>query len=375
MKRLYSLYAVYSTGFNLVWKVLPAFLAAFFGAFEISLIFASYLGARVFIIPAGLFSDRMGKIKTIRLSFSAMILLILCFLLLFGIESFPGWIIFALITGIIVNLIELSANTIAASVKKKTQALFGVESMYQLGVVLGPIFGGLIALRLGIETALVTYAVLNIIGILLTSGISVDIQEKKREAGNLWEAIKKKKFAFLMVLVVGSFFTGFIQSMQELVLPLFAENLGFDLFQIGLIIGLGSVITIAGLLLIGKRIDTESPYKMLLVFFIFMLIFPVFAPLLNDMISLIIIGGVFLIGRTANLNISRSFFSEFSDRYKATVIGVGETVYYFSRSFGSVITGLSIESMGYSGTFNVMIIFTVIALLGSLVLIIHAKRR
>ena len=76
MKRFYALYATYSTGFSTVWKILPAFLATLFGAFEISLIYAVYLGARVLIIPLGLTVDRIGKLTSIRLSFSLMTLAI-----------------------------------------------------------------------------------------------------------------------------------------------------------------------------------------------------------------------------------------------------------------------------------------------------------
>jgi len=79
MRLLYSIYATYSTGFNLVFKILPAFLAAMFGVWEISLIYTAYFGAKILIIPAGLTSDRMGTIKTIRLSFSLMTLAIVFF--------------------------------------------------------------------------------------------------------------------------------------------------------------------------------------------------------------------------------------------------------------------------------------------------------
>ncbi len=375
MKLLYALYATYSTGFNLVWRILPAFLAAFFGAFEISLIFAAFFAARIFMIPIALTADKLGTIRTVRLSFSFMILLILGLLFLFGVKSLSGWIIFALIAGVLVNLLEIAANTLAASVKKKTKALFGLESMYQIGVVIGPIVGGLLTLHFGIEAALFTWAALNIIGILVTPRVAVSIEKRKRLAGGLISAIKERKFAFFMMLVFGLFFVGFLQAMQEITLPLFATTVGFDIANVGIIIGLASIITIAALLTIGKRIDKHSPFSMLFIFYILMLIFPLLVPVFYDFISLIIIGGVFLTGRAANLNISRSFFSEFSDKYKATAIGIGETVYYLSRSVGSAFTGYLVQGFGYGFAFDAMVFISGIALLGSsIVLIIYSRK-
>ncbi len=375
MKTLYSLYAIFSTGFNLVWKILPAFLAAFLGAFDISLIFTAFFASRVLIIPIGMTSDKIGAVKSIRLSFSLMILLILGFLFFFGVKSFAGWILFALVAGVIVNLIEIAANTIAAREKKKTKALFGLESMYQVGVVLGPILGGLLAASFGMEAALLTWAVLNILGIFTTTRLNVETEKKERLSGGLWQAIKEKRLLFIIVLIIGSFMTGFLQSMQELILPLFAKEIGFDIAQIGLMIGLASVITIFGLLVIGKKVDNAPRFHLLFIFFLLMLSFPLVVPVFNDFITLTVIGGIFLIGRASNLNISRGFFSEFSDKYKATAIGIGETVYYLSRSVGSVSTGLLIKDVGYLGTLFSMVGITFVALIGSLVLIVYSKRK
>ncbi len=347
-------------------------LAAFFGAFEIALIFAAYSAIRIFIIPLGMASDKLGTVKIIRLSFVVMILTVSGFLLFFGVESLPGWIIFALIVGISSNLIGIAVNTLAASVERKTTALFSLESMYQIGVVIGPIIGGFLTLHYGIETALLTWAVLSTVGIFITPRISVPFRQKKIVKG-LFSAIKERRFAFIMILVFGSFFVGLIQSMQEIVLPLFATTIGFDVAQVGLILGIGSVITIAALLFLGKRIERKSHFTMLFAFFILMLIFPLLLPMFNDFFSLIILGAVFLIGRTANLNITRSFFSEFSDKFKATAIAIGETVYFLSRAIGSTTAGISIESLGYSGTFNTMAVLTIIALIGSAVLIFRMR--
>jgi len=83
-------------------------------------------------------------------------------------------------------------------------------------------------------------------------------------------------------------------------------------------------------------------------------------------IALAILGGIFLVGRSASLNIARGFFSEFSDVYKATLIAVGDTIYYFSRSIGSAATGITLEVWGYDALFLVMALLIVasMAILG-----------
>ena len=220
-----------------------------------------------------------------------------------------------------------------------------------------------------------TWAVLNIFGIFTTSKLNIKTEKKERASSGLLSAIKEKKFLFVMVLLVGSFLVGFLQAMQELVLPLFAKEIGFDIAQIGLIIGLASLITIFGLLVIGKKVDRLPRFHLLLIFFLLMLSFPLIVPIFNDFITLTIIGGIFLIGRASNLNISRGFFSEFSDKYKATAIGIGETVYYLSRSVGSASTGLLIKDVGYTGTLFSMVLVTLVAIIGSVVLIVYSRRK
>jgi MFS family permease len=361
MKSLYGIYATYSTGFNIIFKILPAFLASLFGAWEIALIFAAFYGARVLIIPAGLTSDRLGGLKTIRLSLSLMIVVIVGFILLTGATSLLGWIVFSFIAGLVVNLIEIAAATVAASQAKKTTSLFRLESMYQIGVIAGPIIGGFLMLYWGIEASLLSWGLLNVVGILLTSKMNISTPKKERLRG-VFAAVNDRKSDFAVMLVLGSFILGFIQAMQELVFPLYLNSLGFDISVVGVVIGAGSVIALFALLYLGNPFEKKPVHLSLLVMFALMLVFPVAAPLTGNVAALAIAGGVFLVGRSASLNITRGFFSEFSDAYKATLIGVGETVYYFSRSVGSAVTGTVIQGFGYDATFIAMAIMTVVAM-------------
>lgn len=361
MKVLYSIYAAYSTGFNLVFKILPAFLAAFLGAWEISLVYIAFFGARILIIPAGLTSDRIGAVKTIRLSFSLMTLMLVGFLAFFGVRSLPGWIIFAFFAGIIVNLIEIASASIAASTKTKTTSLFRLESMYQVGVVLGPIAGGFLALYWGIEAALFSWALLNVIGILATSKISMPRIERKFSI-KVWDAIKAKKWDFILVIFIGSFMVGLIQAIQELSFPLFMNSVGFDISFVGIATGVSSVIAILGLLYLGRFFEGKRPYASLFLLFLLMMTFPLLVQSFPDIAGFSVLGGIFLVGRSASLNITRGFFSEFSNTQKATLIAFGETVYYFSRSFGSAVAGMMIETAGYSGLFLIMFLVIIVSL-------------
>lgn len=360
MNRLYALYATYSSGFNLVFKILPAFLAAMFGAWEISLIYAAYFGARVLIIPAGLTSDRLGKLTTIRLSLSLMALMIVLFLILFGVNSLTGWLIFGFISGIVVNLIEIAASSLVSSMRSKTESLFKLESMYQLGVVLGPIAGGFLTLYWGMEAALSTWAVLNILGILLTSRIRSPKSEHRMPEGAL-ASIKKRKLEFIIVAAMAAL-VGLVQAMQELAFPLFMNSIGFDISLVGIVIGGASVLTIFALLYLGKRLEKVPVHISLLFLFGLMLLFPLLITVSPNAVVLIVLGGLFLIGRSGGLNITRGFFSGFSNTYKATLIAVGDTIYYFSRSAGSALTGAVIEGTGYSALFFDMAAITVVSM-------------
>jgi len=168
------------------------------------------------------------------------------------------------------------------------------------------------------------------------------------------------------------FFIGIVQAMQEILLPLFATDLGFTITDVGIIVGMASAIAIAALLFLGNYLK-RSIGQSLLLFSFLMIAFPLLAPVLTDFMGLIILSGLFLMGRTSGLTMSRSFFSEFSDTHKATIMSVGETIYYFSRSVGSVLAGYTLETVSFDAAFTLMTALTIIVMGGSIALI-FAKR-
>jgi len=188
-------------------------------------------------------------------------------------SSLSGWIMFAFVAGIVVNLIEIASATVAAGLKAKTTSLFRLESMYQVGVVAGPIIGGFLTLHWGMEAALATWAVLNIIGIVATSKIRPSLFRRKF-SGGVFDAIKSRKGEFILVMAIGSFVVGFLQAIQELAFPLFMNSLGFDISLVGIVIGGASLITFVVLLYAGKKFEGRSPYASLFVLFALMLVFP-----------------------------------------------------------------------------------------------------
>ena len=52
-----------------------------------------------------------------------------------------------------------------------------------------------------------------------------------------------------------------------------------------------------------------------------------------------------------------------------------ETVYYLSRSVGSVSTGLLIKDVGYMGALFSVVGVTLVAITGSLILIVYSRRK
>ncbi len=56
------LQAIWSTGFNLVTRILPSYFATVASAFQIGLIYSLYALAKFLSIPCGWVSDKIGKL-------------------------------------------------------------------------------------------------------------------------------------------------------------------------------------------------------------------------------------------------------------------------------------------------------------------------
>ena len=367
--------AIWSTGFNLVSRILPSFFATVASATQISLIYSIYAIAHLLAIPCGWVSDKIGKVKTLFLVFLILPFLTISFLVSKSVFFFA--LMFFLV-GILGNFYYSSINAVITIFfnRKKTEYLFKLESMYQLGAVLGPIIGGFLTLRYGIDKAFYTWAGLSVLGLILSSFLfkKEPPETKKIEKPSLkqlFSQLGEKKFDFIIFLIAGSFLTGLFESMLTLSLPLYITKIGFDISKVGLILGIGSLFSIFGLLFLGRKLEeVNKTYSLLLTTFLagiscFVLIF------VHSLIGIILLLGIFTIGRAGGLNITRFFVSEnLGENIRATGMSVSDTTQYIARVVGPLFAGILIDKINIQTSF---ISISAIAALGIILLIFYNR--
>lgn len=372
----YLLQFLWSGGFNLVSRILPSYFATVASASQISVIYSIYAASKFLAIPCGWVSDKMGKIKTL---FLAFFILPLAAISLTFLESIFFFALVFFIIGILGNFYYSSINAlITIFFKRKTEALFKLESMYQLGATFGPIVGGFLTLRYGIETAFYTWAGLGILGLILSSLLlrkenSSKQEIKKPNLKQLFSQLGEKKIDFIIFLIVGSFLTGLFESMTILSIPLYASKIGFDISKVGIIIGIASLISVFGLLFLGKKLEIMKKKYSLMITTILVGISVTFVIFTHNIIAITLLFGIFIIGRAGGLNVTRSFISEnFGENIRATGMSISDTAQYIAKIIGPVIAGLIIDFINIEASF---IFISVVAVMGIILLIISEKKK
>ena len=347
IKIVYLLQFIWSAGFNLVSRILPSYFATIASASQIGIIYSIYSGAKFFNIPSGWFADKIGKARTLFLTFFILPFIVILFTIS---ESIYFFALMFFIIGLLGNFYYSSSISIITILhKKNTESLFKLESMYQLGVVIGPITGGILTLRYGIETAFYTWAGLGIMGFILSFFLlkkekSIQAESKKPNLKQLSSQLGSKKSDFLVFLIIGGFLTGLFEAIIGLSLPLYASELGFDISQVGIIIGAAALLSIIGLLFLGKKLENiKKEYSLFLT--TFLIGFSILAlAVIQSMLGIILLVTIFTIGRAGGLNIARSFVSENMDEnIRATGMAINDNIQHAGRMIGPLLAGFLID--------------------------------
>lgn len=372
----YLLQFLWSGGFNLVSRILPSYFSAVASASQISVIYSIYAAAKFFAIPCGWISDRMGKARALVLAFLILPLVAISFTISKSIFFFA---LMFFVVGILGNFYYSSINAlITIFFKKKTESLFKLESMYQLGAVFGPIAGGFLTLKYGIEAAFYTWAGLSILGLILSSFLlkREKITQQKIEKPSLKQLLSQlgnKKFEFIVFLIVGSFLTGLFESMIILSFPLYASKIGFDISEVGLILGAGSLISIFGLIFLGRKIEAIRKDNSLILTTSLIGISIFAAIFIHSLAGMSLLLGVFTIGRAGGLNITRSFISEnLGENIRATGMSISDTVQYIAMIIGPLIAGLLIDLINIETSF---IFISITAIIGIILILAYKTKK
>lgn len=342
---LYFIQLIYSTGFNLLYRILPSYLSTYVAsAFQIGFVHTAYSVTRLLNVPCGMLSDKMGKRRTLFFTFFFLPFIALAFTVSRSLWHFTSMFI---LIGLLANFYYSSLNALVTIFfKRKVESLFRLEAMYQLGFVIGPIVGGFLTLQYGIEAAFYTWALLGVGGLVLSSLIfkEKELATAKKKYRGLWAGLKVHKLAFLVFLIAGGIFTGFLDSVRDLGIPLYGTSLGMSIYEVGLLFGISSIVSFVGFFLLGKKLEKVKREPSLIITLLLMTVpFFLFA-LFQDILSLAVLAGVFTLGRAGGLNIARAFVSDnISVGARASGIALIDTMYYVGRVTGPLYAGALID--------------------------------
>ncbi|MFA5431638.1 MAG: MFS transporter [Candidatus Paceibacterota bacterium] len=367
----YLLQGLWSTGFNIVSKVFPSFFASVASASQISIIYSLYASAKFLAVPCGWISDNLGKGKTLFFVFFTLPIIALMFTIS---DSFVFFAVMYFIIGLLGNFYYSSINSIVTILnKEKTKALFKLESFYQIGAFIGPIVGGALALKSGgMKMAFYVWVVLGIIGFFLSYFLKneTSIQKKNEKQPDfkiLLKELGSDKWNFLLYLIVGGFLTGFFESVIALAAPLYLTSINFDIAKVGIIIGFGCLFSVFGLLVLGRFMDRMGHKKALIITCFLVTISSIVFIISNNVILLIIMFGLFTVGRAGGLNVTRSYISSnVAEELRATGMSINDIFCYLARIIGPIIAGLLIDFRGAASPF---IICFIVGLLATLLMI------
>jgi MFS family permease len=367
----YLLQGLWSTGFNIVSKVFPSFFASVASASQISIIYSLYASAKFLAIPCGYISDTLGKGRTLFYVFLVLPIIALMFTVSNSILFFA---LMYFIVGVLGNFYYSSINSLVTVFnKEKTKALFRLESFYQIGAFIGPIIGGIVFFKYGgMQMALYAWGILGVVGFLLAYFLRNENAAKIKKENNpsfkkLLKELGSNKWNFLFYLIIGAFLTGFFEAVISLAVPLYLTSIDFNIANVGIVVGFGSLLSVVGLLGLGKTMDKMGHRNSLIITSFFVAISSIFFILTQNIAILIVLFGLFTIGRAGGLNITRAFVStNIAEELRATGMSIGDTFQHLAKVIGPLITGLLID---YNGTAFPFIVCSILALIAVIAMI------
>lgn len=343
-KILYLLNFLMALGYNAVSKILPAFLTSITSsAFQISLVSSAYnIGKVVSGGLGGMFADWFGKRNTLLASLA----FVGFFSLILTLGSTIEWFILVFFfIGLAGSLFYFSLNSVITIINKgRAKALSKLEMVYQFGFVFGPPIGGAVAAAMGMNLLFLFWAVLMFIGCI--SVLFLNLEEEKRTpirsiAKNYAAVIRADPLNFLLLVILGVVFLGIAEGARDILIPLYAVDLGFDILMVGVIFMVSSIITMAGIVPFGHLADRIGRKPIIIIALLMMGFSFLLLEFLNSLVMLAILTGIFSLGRTAGLMGARAFASDITGSdIRATSFALVELCLSLGRIGGAIAAGL-----------------------------------
>lgn len=376
---LYVLNFLVSLGFNAVSKIFPAFLASLnYSGLQISFISSAYnIGKIISGITGGFFADWLGKKNS--LSVSLFSLSIFSFLLAFN-NTVEWYTAIFLLLGISSGLFYLSLNAIVTLLnEKKGRTLSKMEVVYQAGFIIGPFIGGAIALNQGMNSLFLLWGTLMLAGLIGVWKLNFPDtgNSAKSIAGDYLKAIKSNSSNFILLIIFGAIFVGIAEGARDILVALHAIDLGFDIFKVGIIFTISSVITMAGIIPLGNFADKIGRKIILILSFLLIAVSFLLFLYTKDLWIIGFLTGILSLGRTAGLIGVRAIASDISGvTSRATSLAIAESALSVGRIIGAIGAGFLKDKISITSAFYIFFwISIIIVTIYSIIFIKQSRRR
>jgi len=354
MLRAYIINFFHSLGGNSIRTIFPAYLSEFTpDAFLISIVNSAYVIARLLAFLLSGISDAIGERKSVLISSVALASLFLCYIVA---DSLLALFLISALIGVFSTIFYAGLSIVLSRSKQRGIAFTSMESFFQIGFVVGSITGGLVADYYSMKFVFLIAAITAIITAFIATGFKRNYQKKAPVIHNLRESVS----SHLKIYICSGAFTGILNGIIYLTIPLLILTLGYSKFHIGVVIAFSSVVTAVLIPTFGKLSESKGQKTIL----VFATVLGIFASILlvfyHSLMFIIILAPVLVLARNANLNIGRAWLINEINKRPATHLGINDSFFSAGTIIGGITAGAIIEFSGYSMVFLFMFAVLVI---------------
>ena len=363
-------------GFSVI-PILPV-LASQLGAsiFFVGVIRSSYfIVAALLAIPMGRFSDILGRKVLIQMGLGLAV--ISSFAIFFS-SSVIELLIFFAIGGLGAAAIAPAMDSYIGDILPKKKIVTGYgwyQLSMQLGMVVGPVLGGVIAAASTLRMSFLSAGLLSLIATVL----ALFFIKRKESRGSITSfSVSQLLKTRPTIIVLAAWFlilgTAFVRGPFDFLLPLYGREIGFDIVTIGLLFSLPALVGLLAripIAYLGDRWGKRDAFVVLGALAFFLPTVIVYR--LTDFISLSLLLVVVGLGAATYTTAVMARIAEgVGTAERGFAMGGSNMMRFAGFSIGSLVIGASVESFGFFYGFMPAVI---IAGLGVLAYIMLVRKR
>lgn len=308
------------------------------------------LGTMAFDVPSGVIVARFGQDKALLTATGLLVGSMIGCVTSDSVWTFSIWI-FVLGCGWSVWLLaRLTYITDVVPSPRRGRALSTMGGVQRIGMFIGPFLGAGAVALLGFDGA---YLV-NMIAALLAGALLFFFKDPHAGVSPVrprlpldLRGIGRRHTSIFLTGGIGVLILGGLRSSREIILPLWAEFLGFDAVVVGIIFGISSAIDMTLFYPAGSISDRLGRKAVAVPCMTLLALGLMLVPLTRDFWPLVAVGGLIGIGNGLGSGIVMTLGAEFSpDRERASFLGIWHLLGHLGATGGPIVaSGIAAVSL------------------------------